>query len=349
MDSWANLSLYESTDLVQDIFKKRHGRELCTGKAREIASAVAQGREYFSAASEAGLLVRPVLQYYGVLSLCRSLILLLSSNLREASLRQSHGVQSVGWNKVLAADQPHPVDLEVKIVKGTFLSLLESTGNSDLSSVFTGPYPSRFIFMRTRPTTTLRDARIIFHQLLSRICELRYVYERSFGTCASNYRAFVFTLAEKAQSDVDLFHGQHGLPLEDRLRRELSIPADVRFHSHEFHNLPPRQDPHLSYRLLCPPGESSLELLPQIDNHPDGTMSVVAPFETGFSISRIGRFFLLSYFLGTLARYHPTTWLTIMQSRQGGDFMLPIIRESMSVLQQYFPAFIIEELERKGP
>jgi hypothetical protein len=53
MDS---LSLYESTDLVRNIFKKRHGRALGTEKAREIASAVAQGREYFAAASEAGLL-----------------------------------------------------------------------------------------------------------------------------------------------------------------------------------------------------------------------------------------------------------------------------------------------------
>ena len=346
MDSWANLSLYESSDLVQDIFKKRHGRELRTGKAREIASAVAQGREYFSAASEAGSLVRPLLQYYGVLSLCRSLILLLSPNLREASLRQSHGVQSVGWNEVLAADKPHPVDLEVKIGEGTFLSLLMSTKNSDVSSVFTGPYPSRLIFTRTRPTAALRGVRIAFQPLLSRICELRDVYERSFGKCASNYRAFVFTLAANAQSDIDLFHGQQGLPLEDQLRRELSIPADVPLHSQDKHPLLPRQEPYLGYRLLCPPGANSLELLPQIDNHPDGTMSVVVPFGAGFSISRIGRFFLLSYFLGTLARYHPSTWLTIMQGRQGGDFMLPIIRESMSILQRYIPTLIIEELER---
>lgn len=346
MDSWANLSLYESTDLVQDMFKKRHRRELCAGKAREIASAIAQGREYFSAASEAGLLVRPVLQYYGVLSLCRSLILFLSPNLRETSLRQSHGVQSIGWNEVLAAKKPHPADLEVKIGEGTFLSLLSSTKNADVSSVFTGPYPSRLTFTRTRPTSALRGVRIAFQPLLSRICELRDVYERSFAKCASNYRSFVFTLAANAQSDINLFHGQHGLPLEDQLRRELSIPADVTLHSQDKHPLLPQQEPFLGYRLLCPPGASSLALLPQIDNHPDGTMSVVVPFGTGFSISRIGRFFLLSYFLGTLARYHPTTWLTIMLSRRGGDFMLPIFRESMSILQRYFPALIIEELGR---
>jgi hypothetical protein len=74
-------------------------------------------------------------------------------------------------------------------------------------------------------------------------------------------------------------------------------------------------------------------------------MSIVAPFAPGVSISRIGRVFLLSYFLGTLARYHPTSWLAMMQSRQKGDFMLPIIREAMGVIQQYFPVLVIKELE----
>jgi hypothetical protein len=56
--------------------------------------------------------------------------------------------------------------------------------------------------------------------------------------------------------------------------------------------------------------------------------------------------FLLSYFLGTLARYHPTSWLAIMQSRQKGDFMLPLIREAMNVIQQHFALLVIQELER---
>ena len=205
MDSWANLSLYESTDLVRSIFKQRHGRELSAGKAREIVSAVAQGREYFSAASEAGLLVRPLLQYYGVLSLSRSLILLLNSNPPETSLPPKHGLSHVGWGNLLATDQPRPADLEVKITNGTFLSLLENTQNSDVSAVFTGPYPSRLIFTRQRSVAALSGVTIPFQQLLSRICELRDIYERSFGHCASNYRAFVFALSSAPQSNIDLF------------------------------------------------------------------------------------------------------------------------------------------------
>lgn len=344
MDSWARLSLYESTDLVRGLFQQRHGRELNAEKAREIVSAVAQGREYFSAAADAGLLVRPVLQYYGVLSLARGLILLLSRNLRETSLPQAHGLSSIGWGNVLAADTRRPAELKVKVGNGAFLSMLESTANSDLSVVFTGPYPDRIIFPRTRAVAGLSDSTLTFQQVLSRVSELRDVYERSFGQCASNYRAFVFTLSATTQSDIDLFNGRHGLPPEQQLREELAIPAEVPIQSTAQHNfLPPES--HLRYRLLHPSGTSFIDLLPQIENLPDGSTSVVAPFATGLSVSRIGRFFLLSYFLGTLARYHPTSWLAIMQSRQKGDFMLPVIREAMGAIQRHFPALVIKELE----
>jgi len=326
VDSWARLSLYESTDLVRGLFQQRHGRELNAEKAREIVSAVAQGREYFSAASEAGLLVRPLLQYYGVLSLSRSLILLLSQNLRETSLPQAHGLSSVGWGNALASNSRRPSELLVKVSKGTFLSMLESTANSDVNSVFTGPYPNRIIFQRPRAVTGLLEVTFTFHQVLARVSELRDIYERSFGHCASNYRAFIFTLSAITQSDIDLFNGRHGLPSEEQLRQELVIPQDVELQSTAQHNfLPPEL--HLRYRLLHPEGTNFIDMLPQIENLPDGSASIVAPFAQGLSISRIGRFFLLSYFLGTLARYHPTSWLAIMQSRQKGDFMLPVIRE----------------------
>jgi hypothetical protein len=232
----------------------------------------------------------------------------------------------------------------VKVINGTFLSMLESTANADLSIVFTGPYPNRIIFPRTRAVTGLLEATFTFQQVLARVSELRDVYERSFGQCASNYRAFVFTLSRTTQSDIDLFSGRHGLPSEEQLRQELAIPQEVQLQSTAQHNFVP-PELHLRYRLLHPEGTNFINMLPQIENLPDGSTSIVAPFAQGLSISRIGRFFLLSYFLGTLARYHPTSWLAIMQSRQKGDFMLPLIREAMSAIQLHFPALVIRELE----
>lgn len=345
MDIWARLSLYESTDLVRGLFHSRHDRELNAEKSREIVSAVAQGREYFSAASEAGLLVRPLLQYYGVLSLSRALILLLNGEFRESSLPQAHGLSSIGWSNLLAADARNPSKLKVKVSRGTFLSMLENSKNSDTSIVFTGPYPNKLIFFRSRAATDLHDATFTFQDLLARISELRDVYERSFGQCAANYRAFVFTISPDTLTDVDLFRGKHGLPPEEQLRRELSIPQGGDLLERAQHNFLPAEQHHLRYRLEHPPGTNAFNLLPQIEDLADGSTSIIAPFDDGVAISRLGRFFMLSFFLGTLARYHPTSWLAIMQSRQKGDFMLPLIREAMNAIQLHFPALIIRELE----
>ena len=313
-------------------------------KAREIVSAVAQGREYFSAAAEGGLLVRPLLQYYGVLSLSRALILLLSRSLRETSLPQSHGIGSVKWSQALVNDARRPQDLEVTVTNGTFLSLLESTRNSDLSGAFTGPYPNRLIFPRPRNATELAGKTFTFQQVLARISELRDVYERSFGQASANYRAFIFMLSATIQTDIDIFPGRHDLPPEEQIRRELSIAPDVAIRTVANHNFV-AQELHYNYRLIHGEGTHFLEVLPQIESGSDGYENVICPFEPGISISRLGRYFLMSFYLGTLARYHPTSWLAIMQGRQKGDLMLPLIREAMSVLQNNFPAFIIRELE----
>jgi hypothetical protein len=343
MEEWARLSLYESTDLVRGLFQERHGRELNTEKAREIASAVSQGREYFQAASDAGLLVRPLLQYYGVLALSRALVLLLSHNLRETSLPQAHGLASLRWSNVLSADSRRPGDLQVEVGRGTFLALLEHTGNAEISVVHTAPYPNRLVFMRTHQIADPLGATFTFQQVLARISELCEIYERSFNHCASNYRAFIFTLNSVTQSDIDLFNGRHGLPAEEQLRQELAIPEDVVLRSKAQHDFLPAEL-HQSYRVVHPVGTDFTQILPQIEDLSDGSTAIVAPFSRTLAVSKIGRYFLLSFFLGTLARYHPTAWLSIMQSRQRGDVMLPIIREAMSAVQSQFPRLVMREL-----
>jgi YaaC-like protein len=344
VDSWARLSLYESTDLVRGAFKARHGRELSAEKAREIVSAVAQGREYFTAAEAAGPLVSPLLQYYGVLSLSRALSLVLSHNLREASLPPKHGITSVGWGNVLAAPDRHPENLEVQITDGALLSLLGSIGNSEVSTVFTAPYPSQLNIVRAYGIEALGGAKITLRQLLSRIPDLRDIYERSFGESAANYRAFVFMLSADTQTDIDVFGGRHGLPDQEAFRLELSIPADVVLTESARHNFLP-DEPHYRYRLLHPGGSNRINLLPQIENSSDEAMAIVTPFAQGVVVPLIGRLFLMSYFLGTFARYHPTSWLSIMQGRKKGDLMLPILREGMGVIQRRFPMLVIRSLE----
>lgn len=331
---------------MRGLFQTRHGRQLNAGKAAEIVSAIAQGKEYFSAAAGSGLLVRPLLQYYGVLSMCRGLILLLRGNARETSLPQSHGLTPSGWTSHLKTDAAGGLgDLKVAFTKGNFPSVLESTENLDISFTYVGPYPSKMVFRQTPALGELNGSSVTFDQVLSRIPELRDMYERSCGRRASCYRAFVFALSEFKQVDIDVFEGQLGLPSEEVLRAQLAIPEEATVRLGSKHNFM-RSAPHANYRLKPLGGAlGRIEALPQIDADRDGTLSLVVPFPDGLKISRLGRLFLLSFFLGTLARYWPTTWLAVMQGRRKGDYMMPVVREAMKVIQQRLPELVVDQLE----
>jgi hypothetical protein len=161
MDSWSQLSLFESADVLNKLQHPVHGTGLKAEKAAEVASYFAHGREYFYAADNAGFLVRPLLQYYGVLSLSRGLILLLDKSLRAASLPKQHGLKPLDWKSLFSADKNKVLDLSdknkflnlsVEVTRSTFLRLLETTCNGEVSVIFREPYPARLNVIRCHLT-----------------------------------------------------------------------------------------------------------------------------------------------------------------------------------------------------
>lgn len=70
-DPWHGLAMFESQSLVSDFYRNLHQSRIGS-KAVEITSHVAQGRQYFEAAAQSGEFAKPLLLYYGVLSLTRA-------------------------------------------------------------------------------------------------------------------------------------------------------------------------------------------------------------------------------------------------------------------------------------
>lgn len=89
---WSRLSVYESSELVHRLLRERHQRVPSKSKSVEVATQVAQGRQFFEAAADAAPLAKPLLLYYGVLALSRAIILCAESGRREAQLSKSHGL-----------------------------------------------------------------------------------------------------------------------------------------------------------------------------------------------------------------------------------------------------------------
>ena len=103
---WDLLANYESFELIKRDYEARHGRAPNTRHAREIAAPFTHARSYFRAAQAAEPTVRPLLLYYGVVSLSRGLVLILSRGLREAALAPSHGLTVKDWGGELSRDNP---------------------------------------------------------------------------------------------------------------------------------------------------------------------------------------------------------------------------------------------------
>ena len=68
---WHEISQFESYDLARSWYQQTHQREMNAAKTRQINAFFIQGREYFKSASSADMSVKPLLLYYGVLSLSR--------------------------------------------------------------------------------------------------------------------------------------------------------------------------------------------------------------------------------------------------------------------------------------
>jgi len=130
---WQQLLSIESSDLTRQWYSIIHGRELNTRRVKEINAAAKQAREYFRNASNSNYSVRPLLTFYGVASLSRSLLLLLKREGGEETLASGHGLKTVDWGKHLSGDPSIGLGallkLKVQTCSGLFNDFTKVTEN----------------------------------------------------------------------------------------------------------------------------------------------------------------------------------------------------------------------------
>ena len=138
-DYWQRVSLFESFDYVRSWYRREHGKTVNSEKTRQVNAFFTQGREYFRNASLANLSVKPLLLYYGVLSLSRGAILLKDETKKEESLVKRHGLDTVGWESSLSTGIQGILDLRIKSTHGTFRELASCCANKHQEHCFTAP------------------------------------------------------------------------------------------------------------------------------------------------------------------------------------------------------------------
>lgn len=325
---WQKLLSLESQEVVKNMFSKIHDNELSSRRAKEINSSAKQAREYFRNASNSSFSVRPLLVFYGVSSLSRSLTLLMKKNGGEEKLTAGHGLTTEDWSSELSGDLSTALkrigDLRVRTTSGLFMDFLHETENRmnfhvrssgvDWSMNYSLP-PEDNIITFSQLLSRLPDLAQGFHQLseealYSPINEMTYSTEGGFycKVPTSKLKSFKEWFLENGYEVV-----------------EAGDWTTIKAVSENFQSLQPQ--------FVHSYVQKSFGSIPNL--------CLSKPFENNVCYSQLSMTFLASYYLGMLVRYYPTQWTQLINGGAGDNYW-PTINRLQGYVKQAFPELVIE-------
>ncbi len=330
--TWEGISNYESFEIVREVYRARHGRLPGTGHAREISSPFTHARSYFRSATTAERTVKPLLLYYGVLSLSRGLTLFLSRGRRESTLAPAHGLKVEDWGAELCKASPDFGQLRVSVTaSGTFRDLGVATNHrSFLKANSSKPNYTHEV----DPPAT--GKRFSLTDIVARIPALREPYRAWKGAqLCCEFMSSQELGRESGRVTVRI--PKAGQPTVNR------IVAEKIFEGTEF-----------TFKVETSAffifdGPDSVSALPGVTDRTNedflaiGDLWTVARYPEGCKLSKIQTLFILSYFLGMLVRYYPTQWTALVHG-QIDDAALPSLASATELLEGQFPRLVLEFL-----
>jgi hypothetical protein len=330
---WDVIANYESFELIKRDYEARHGRTPSTAHAREIAAPFTQARSYFRSAREAELTVKPLLLYYGVVSLSRGLSLNLTRGLREAALAPSHGLSVKGWPASLMGEKPDFENLVLVVTGGG--TLPELARATRYHSLLRGGSSGVNITYAVPPIVT--GASFTLGDLIAREPALQEHHLRWMNDtkCAR------FAVAPGTAGPAIIMLPKHG---KEHVTRSL---GDSIFAGTQFTFLS-EDETQLSYT-----GPHQLSDLPGLTDRADhdflgiGDLWLTALMPGEVKLSKITALFSMSYALGMLVRYFPTQWTGLVRG-QIDDAALPSLSAAIEFIEQKFPAVVLDFLRERS-
>ena len=327
VNTWYALREFETIDITSRSYKSRHALDLSAAKGREISSNFVQAREYFRNAAAADFTVRPLLLYYGATSLSRGLTLILDPSKRETSLKQSHGLQVYDWGQRLSKGLRGIGDLHIRLTNGLFHDLLTSTGNryyfrhnsSAVNWSLGGPVPpigSEF---------TLKE-------IAARIPDVSSQYDAWVGKSFPSVVLRSLKIAT-ANEPCRVSVAKHGAENLDAVFPIAHFPG----------------------RSVAEEGDNIVVETATVDGVffaqragwlNIGDIILYGPLESKLHVTPLAACFVLSFALGMLCRYFPTTWISIGRTEKG-DAFYPLATRLLDWIEETFPAMVVDIL--RGP
>ena len=286
--------------------------------------------------------VKPLLLYYGVLSLSRGAILLRNAAKKGESLAQSHGLKEVNWRNTLSSGIQNILELSIQAKRGTFLELVESIPNFHQAHYFNHQSKSKAVlqhhlgdikFCATGEFLTLGD-------LLSRLKPTIHTFQAVTGrdpkwflTTVTKYEEEThFLLFAKPPDEVLALVDRNSVTIQQMPKRwpnlTLPIPQQGLVFRHE-------------------PNAAHESKFPMFHNNENGldVMQGIADFPNGDKLNEFFKLYLTSFILGTLARYFPSEWMALL-SGSPGDFSRPLIFQAIEAIESDFPTELSKQVRQ---
>lgn len=306
---------------------------MSTKAAREVASAFVHARSYFLAAQHSDRSIKPLLLYYGVLNLSNGFVLLMQPKPVLSALPVGHGLTTVDWQQVLAADNPDFGTLSLSVTgKGAFTNLLQSTDGFSLLRFGSSNVSHALKYDDVEPGTTFS-----LYDLLARIPELHdHLWRWGKETRCVLPK---ITSSESETTTIEIIRS--ATPL-------LSIEAAKAIFDGTEYQLREERDDAFVFA-----GPNSVTAMPGftdrigIDSLGLGDLWLAAKYPGNFQLPKICSLFATSYALGMLVRYYPAQWTGLLRSHFA-DEALPTLDATITHIENTYPQMVADFLETKA-
>lgn len=349
--AWDELDLYRNRDYLSRSYAERHKKDLAADKAWQIIAALEQGKQYLDAAPSVAPIARPLLLYYGVLTLSRAVILFLSPDRVESDLSPLHGITHKHWGDTLRKGPDAMRELQMATQKGgTFLELVEATKNADWFA------PDRTHLRDVgatlmSPTPLPNNFDFTFREIVERVPELSNLYEKVFRESNECFEGGAYSSSTNDQP-INISVMAKGAEVRHKIDDFLILLQAAKKSAVTVQVSTENQKQVWTVTVDLTQGGTPEDLRVPVNCY--GARSTrnsireqyfIWPIRDKYSLSLVARTFLLSYFMGTLARYYPSVWMSGL-GQDGRTLPFPLLNASVSYVHEIFP--ILVEREFKG-
>ena len=289
-----------------------------------------QAREYFKNAETSDLSVRPLLTFYGIACLGRTLLLLMKRNGGEASVAPAHGLETVGWSKVMSGNLAKSLkslgNLKVRMRRGLFSEFLTQSDNTTLLHWRTGAVtgPCTYDLPKHDFETRLQDVFSRCPDLKSDYAEVgepECEYVTELNTDATGFQV---TLVGDSAAKIAQDYGTIGYQVTNIKDSSFVVSCGREVLDEE-----PPLFVHTNRQKIA-------DAVPYL--------LLASPFPNGGRISEMGLTYMMSYMLGMLVRYYPTHWIALVHGRRG-DELWPIVSQAQRFVETAFPELVAEYVD----